>query len=99
MFALALLRLDDGSRVRNLSDSNMRFGIYRAAGCPAHGGELMLQLVELVMISLDVSGSPPDKALSQLDPFSSARRTDFMLQSQNIEADLQEWKVAVEMQD
>jgi CHAD domain-containing protein len=59
----------------------------------------MLQLVELVMISLDVSGRPPDQALSRLDSFSSARRTDFMLRSQKIEADLPEWKVAVEMQD
>ena len=59
----------------------------------------MLQLVELVMISFDVSGSPPDQALSELEPFSGARRTDFMLQSQKNEGDLQGWKVSVDVQD
>ncbi|SAL24669.1 metal-chelation protein CHAD [Caballeronia sordidicola] len=53
----------------------------------------MLQLVELVMISHDISNSPPDKALSGLSLFSSARRTDFMLRTQKVEADLRGWEV------
>jgi CHAD domain-containing protein len=56
----------------------------------------MLQLVELAMVSLDVSNHPRDKALSHLSSFSSARRTDFMLRLQKIEADLQGWQLAVE---
>jgi CHAD domain-containing protein len=56
----------------------------------------MLQLVELVMVSRDVSNTPPEKALSKLDSFSNARRGDFMLRTQKVEADLQGWNVQIE---
>jgi CHAD domain-containing protein len=56
----------------------------------------MLQLVELVMISHDVSNTPPDKALSELGSFSSASRSGFMLQTQKVEADLHGWEVSIE---
>ena len=56
----------------------------------------MLQLVELVMVSRDVSNTPPDKALSELDSFSDAHRRDFILRTQKVGADLQGWGVSIE---
>ena len=55
----------------------------------------MLQLVELVMTFLDGSNQPPEKALSELSWFGSARRMDYLLQRQEIK-DLQGWELAVE---
>jgi CHAD domain-containing protein len=57
----------------------------------------MLQLIELMMISRNVSNAPPDKALSALSAFSDAARSDFMLRTQKVEAELHGWEISIEM--
>src|SRR5580704_7147634 len=76
----------------------------RLASCcpargPAHGGELMLQLVELRMVSLDVPNGSPDEAVAQLSRFAGARRVDFMLRSQKAGVGLPERELAIETHD
>jgi CHAD domain-containing protein len=56
----------------------------------------MLQLVELVMISLDGSKGPPDEALSKMNAFSGAHRAAFLLRTQNVQADLRGWSLSIE---
>jgi hypothetical protein len=51
----------------------------------------MLQLVELRMVSLDVSNGPLDEALARLSRFATARRTDFVLRSQKAATNVDDW--------
>jgi len=59
----------------------------------------MLQLVELRMVSLDVSNGPLDEALARLSRFATVRRTDFALRSQKAGTNLAEWEVGIETHD
>jgi CHAD domain-containing protein len=57
----------------------------------------MLQRVELIMLSHNASNVPADKALSKIGALSGARRSNFMLRTQNVEADMHGWHVSIEM--